>query len=464
MHRVPLLVSAFLLAPASAVAQGICDGNGQGAAIVAATALPIGGTAELTFGSVLAPGGFAAVGFADGLGPVNVPLPGFGLVCIDAASPALNVGLFVLDGNGFTQLTAALPNDPALAALPPLYALVAVFEPNGVSIPRTVRLDWQLRDHHDVLTGLQARSLHTATTTYASIFDNDQTVLVAGGATGSIIVPVPIATTELYEPLQRAFRAGPSLALPRVMHCATRLFDGRILITGGATTSGLGTSTCEIFDPRTEQMTPAAAMSQPRFGHAASLLPNGRVLVSGGFQDWQNAGANFASRLSTAQATTEIYDPSTDTWSPGLTMTSARAGHSQTALLDGRLLIAGGVSGGSVVIISGGSYQIPVFTANCQVFDPTTGSLTLVQPLAQARGFHAASLMLSGNVLVTGGAASIGGSGAAACSTACETWNGTTWSPAAALPTGVAFHSQVFDVGSNWLLRATSTTTPSDGS
>src|SRR5262249_40764209 len=157
-------------------------------------------------------------------------------------------------------------------------------------------------------------------------------------------------------------------------HQAVKLFDGRVLITGGMTTGGLATASCEIYDPATNTMAPAASMSAQRICHGISLLPDGRVLAAGGFSDWSNAGGRFGQVLSTAQSSSEIYDPAFSNWTQGPTMASPRAGQSHTTLLDGRVLIAGGVTGGGTVVVNPYS-QVPFFTSGCEIFDPATNSL-----------------------------------------------------------------------------------------
>ena len=75
-----------------------------------------------------------------------------------------------------------------------------------------------------------------------------------------------------------------SMSVDRYVHTATLLPDGRVLVSGGATNSGLDVlASAEIYDPALGTWSPTGSMSTPRYGHTATLLPDGRVLVSGGF-------------------------------------------------------------------------------------------------------------------------------------------------------------------------------------
>lgn len=137
------------------------------------------------------------------------------------------------------------------------------------------------------------------------------------------------------DPAGRCGRWEPiALMTPRAEHTATLLPDGRVLIVGGAArccgTGEDGIAQTEIFDPGTGDVTDAGDLSLPRFGHAAVLLPDGRVLVAGGV-----SGAEAALQ-------SEIWDG--DGWSLAFAH-QARYQPSMVVLDDGRVLLTGGADG-----------------------------------------------------------------------------------------------------------------------
>lgn len=204
----------------------------------------------------------------------------------------------------------------------------------------------------------------------------DGRVLLVGGihaAAGLARTP----TAEIFDPRSGVFVATGSMSYPRRNHTATRLADGRVLVTGGRSSTTADAATAELFDPTFSSWTVTAAMSAPRFRHTATLLADGRVLVAGGVPG--------------PRASAELYDPAAGVWTPTGSMGEARADHTATLLRDGRVLVAGGVD---AVSRSRGSSE---------VYDPATGQWMPTEPMQQARDVHTATRLKDGDVVVAGG-------------------------------------------------------------
>ncbi len=216
-------------------------------------------------------------------------------------------------------------------------------------------------------------------------------VLVAGGLVAGTLTATQ--TAELYIPSQNAWTTVASMAAARTAHTATALWNGKVLIAGGASGSLLSPtalSSTELFDPATGTWSNARSLDTagltPRMSHTASLLPDGRVLVVGG----------QASPL-TAAPEASIYDPERNRWSPARKLGSARYGHTATVTQTGTVFVFGGYSASNTALGSG------------EVYDATTDSWTATAnaPLT-GRVSHAATLLPSGEVLLTGGAGTAG--------------------------------------------------------
>lgn len=156
-------------------------------------------------------------------------------------------------------------------------------------------------------------------------------------------------------------------------HTATRLKDGRVLITGLARANDSDAQTAEIYDPVAQTFTATGRMSQCRGNHTATLLRDGRVLITGG-QD----------QRSNPTATAEFFNPGTGTFSAAThTMLHARAHHTATA-----------VTGGCVLIV--GDTSAELFT------DADDSFVSTASPTIR-RVRHAAVALADGRVLVAGG-------------------------------------------------------------
>ena len=184
------------------------------------------------------------------------------------------------------------------------------------------------------------------------------------------------------------FSSATSMAVARNQHTATLLPNGKLLVTGG----WAGTvpfSSSELYDPSTGTWSNTTGpLGAARFGHMAVMLPSGKVLVAGG------QGVSFA-----VLKTSELYDPATGLWSATTgSLNTARNQGTATLLQNGKVLLVGGVGVGGTMLNT------------AEIFDPATGLWTFTTGnLTTARGNSAAALLPDGRVLVTGGTGSGGG-------------------------------------------------------
>ncbi|MFT4711460.1 MAG: hypothetical protein ACI8Q9_002602 [Planctomycetota bacterium] len=185
---------------------------------------------------------------------------------------------------------------------------------------------------------------------------------------------------------------------------ATGLNDGRILFTGGFDTAGTPTADSAVYDPNTE-LTTTLAMGEKRAGHQATLMSDGRVMITGGFAnisvDLQAIIADPLQIISVFQGllnSTEFFDPTTDTFAAGPNMLEPRALHTATAMNNGKILVAGGMSLLPIV-------NLPNISGTAYAYDPNIGSFGFPSFFSGARLLHSAILQADGSVLMAGGLA-----------------------------------------------------------
>lgn len=280
----------------------------------------------------------------------------------------------------------------------------------------------------------------------------DGTVLVAGGSEVDITrlsgfdrFPTPLRSAEIYDPTSGQWLTTGSMVWPRYLHTLSLLPDGRVLAVGG---QGAGSS-AEIYEPRTGRW---RATSDPELGdhfgfmgHIAVTLADGRVLVAGGkntpVEGWGNffdeaaiydpdggewaVAANMAvgvergvavpladgrvlvtgGRTGTfeenvpASNVVQIYDPASDRWELTSPMAVPRIRHVALRLLDGLVLVAGGL----VPVSQDGSDTI-VPTDSVEIYDPDNGNWSLTKEMNSPRAYHAAVVLPGGEVLIAGSA------------------------------------------------------------
>jgi hypothetical protein len=228
---------------------------------------------------------------------------------------------------------------------------------------------------------LTPRSDHTATLL------NNGKVLIAGGNNNSAAGSNGLNTAELYDPVAKTFTASHgTMSTTRTRHTATLLVDGTVLLAGGDNSTTV--TTADIYDPSADSFHATAGnMTTVRAsGHSAVRLLNGKVLIAGGDYPVTNQGF---------PGTAEVFDPVTGTFTATGAMNEFRESPSVTLLHDGTVLVAGGGAGVS------GIDQTSLNSA--ELYDPASGTFTLVSPMAVARAYQTATLLNDGSVLIAGG-------------------------------------------------------------
>ncbi len=217
------------------------------------------------------------------------------------------------------------------------------------------------------------------------------------------LLPLAVAATGVLRtaPANAATPATAGVFVPHALtthlknHAATLLDDGTLLITGGQDQAGAAQSAAFIFDPATGTTTLlAAAMTTPRYNHTTTLLSDGRVLIAGGYT---TGGAGPV-------ASAELYSPTAHTFTAiGSTMDVGRAMHTATALTDGTVLLAGGWCGGGNCTTGGGGNAASGITLTADIYDPSTQTFYQVGNLRTTVVNQTATRLLDGTVLITGG-------------------------------------------------------------
>jgi hypothetical protein len=212
---------------------------------------------------------------------------------------------------------------------------------------------------------------------------NTGQVLVAGGGT---------ASAELFNPATGSFTATGNMTVSRTGHTATLLLDGQVLIAGG------GTATAELYDPASGKFTATGSMSEVRSGHTATLLANatlpnygtvvvagpdisaevfdpatgtfsvvgnplaaargrtaflrndGTVVIAGGYvlvtlYHSFGFGCSAYGQAKVSLAGSELFAPESEGFTATGALNTSRYGHTATVLVDGTVLVTGGVLG-----------------------------------------------------------------------------------------------------------------------
>lgn len=356
--------------------------------------------------------------------------------------------------SGFIAIDSFLTGVPLLVPNQPWFVNQSLFF-QGLTLDGTVGFNWLIGEVSEprgvwFAPGGAFRNRFTQVAQPRSFFGDalalpDGLWMAAAGGAGALLAQAALDTTEIYDPMTDSFFAGPRLVRPRSVHTTTRLNDGSYLFVAGVDANNDPQDTSEILDPVLLTFRAVTGvMNAKRMGHTATRLPNGRVLVTGGLSDLNGTGID---PINSALASTEIYNPATDTWTAGPNMSRPRAGHLATVLPNGKILFAGGVGYTTFLGI-----KIPQIWTQTELYDPATGTFANGPAMATPRAIYSVADLGGGRFLLAAGVSSLLGLGAP--TTACEIYdaNSNTFSAAGSMAAARGM-SAVFALGSGRFLH-----------
>lgn len=313
----------------------------------------------------------------------------------DAAGATMGARLFAVggqaaagDSDAAETFTLSLATQPSVASVAPSSAptgasasLTAVG--NGFDATAVLSLEKPgVLQSSWTTTGAMA----TARNMGQSVVLKDGRILVAGGFTGGVTT---LTNVDIYDPASGVWVAAASMTASRYIGTVALLSDGRVLAAGGRqnlnNASPVDIATSEIYDPATNAWTPTGPMPQVIDGAQTFVRPDGKVLAVGG---------GFANGVHTAA--TALYDPAAGTWSAGPSMSTPRISAAGVTLKDGRYLIAGGVANGPTL-------------ASAEVYDPVANAWTTVASMGMQRYDLTLTRLPDGRVLAAGGSTASSG-------------------------------------------------------
>ncbi|MEP6639592.1 MAG: kelch repeat-containing protein [Chloroflexota bacterium] len=220
---------------------------------------------------------------------------------------------------------------------------------------------------------------------HAAVLLSDGRVLVLGGNQGD---QVP-GTAELYDPTKGTWTATGNMTMLRASPSATLLDDGRVLVAGGFGKDG---ASAELYDPATGTWAATGSMAQARAdGQTATRLQDGRVLVTG---DPSSAAELFDPAVGTWTSARDL-----SVAQPGRSATLLTPGQTATLLADGRVLLAGGLGADGNGATSAQIYK----PGRASGLGAGPGFWTSIEPMPKGRISGQAVRLPDDRVLVVGG-------------------------------------------------------------
>ncbi|CAF1251561.1 unnamed protein product [Adineta steineri] len=274
---------------------------------------------------------------------------------------------------------------------------------------------------------------------FPAISTQNGNILVCGGFIKYEGFPEIDSSCEIYSSSNRKWRTATDLNVGRYGHTLTLLPNGRSILAVG-TMDNIDGCTAEIYDIQTDKWAFVPnIMNTLRTQHTATLLRNDQVLIVGG----------LSSDSGISSSTVQLYIPSSNTFRTTDSLNTAR--HDHTAILlddDLSVLVIGGSSVLAIgappnilipteiyingswfctagdminkrsdfaavllsdgnVLVAGGIDSSKNATSTVEIYNSTTETFSLVQPMACARSHFTLTRLPSGHVLAVGGKSSM---------------------------------------------------------
>ena len=162
--------------------------------------------------------------------------------------------------------------------------------------------------------------MHSARYGHTATWLPNGKVLIAGGWDGT----GALASAEIFDPATQTFALlSNAMKARREGHTATLLNTGYVLIAGGDSDGQTPMNAAELFNPTLETFTSLDpdGMTMPRRLHSAARLQDGRVLLTGGYVNWQPID------------TAEVFDCSAEFGTLSTNITEEAAGPNGTNII-----------------------------------------------------------------------------------------------------------------------------------
>ena len=266
----------------------------------------------------------------------------------------------------------------------------------------------------------------------AQSFLPDGRIFMTGGHAFGTGYGFGVKDTDFFNPSSRTWTEGPDLSIERWYPTNVELGDGKVLIFGGQKDDQTTSDTVESYDPANNTLTtlPATATKKVNSYPRLHLLPNGKISLTnqrrtqlfnpssntwtaGPVMNYGGRGASDhsvllpgltkvlefggkASGATSATNTAEIIDfaAATPQWRYTAPMSFPRMYANPVVLPDGKVLVVGGGRGPGI-------YDNPVTEA--ELFDPVTETWTMMAPQVAPRIYHSTAVLLPDGRVVSAG-------------------------------------------------------------